>query len=39
MKNIIAFIAAILAAKKSRFGCFGTIIVFIIVYYLVKKIL
>jgi hypothetical protein len=39
MKNIIAFIAAIFAAKKSRFGCFGTIVVFIVVYYLVKKIL
>ena len=39
MKNIIAFIAAIFAAKKSRFGCFGTLIVFLVVYYLVKKIL
>lgn len=39
MKNLIAFIAAFFAAKKSRFGCFGTVIVFIIVYYIVKRIL
>lgn len=39
MKNLIAFIAAIFAAKKTKFGCFGTVIVFIIVYLLVKKIL
>jgi hypothetical protein len=39
MKNIIAFITAIFAAKKSRFGCFGTVLVFIIVYYFVKRIL
>jgi hypothetical protein len=39
MKNFIAFIAAFFAAKKSRFGCFGTVIVFLVVYYLVKKIL
>jgi hypothetical protein len=39
MKNIIAFFAAFFAAKKTKFGCFGTIIVFIVVYYLVKKIL
>lgn len=39
MKNFIAFIAAFFAAKKTKFGCFGTIVVFIVVYYLVKKIL
>lgn len=39
MKNIIAFFAAFFVAKKTKFGCFGTVIVFIIVYYLVKKIL
>jgi hypothetical protein len=39
MKNLIAFIAAFFAAKKTKFGCLGTIIVFIIVYYLVKNIL
>lgn len=39
MKNLIALIAAFFAAKKTRFGCFGTVIVFIIVYYLVKKVL
>jgi hypothetical protein len=39
MKNLIAFFAAFFAAKKTNFGCFGTIIVFIVVYYLVKKIL
>jgi hypothetical protein len=39
MKNIIAFFAAFFAAKNTKFGCFGTIIVFIIVYWLVKKIL
>jgi hypothetical protein len=39
MKNIIAFIAAVFAAKKTKFGCFGTVLVFIVVYYLVKKIL
>jgi hypothetical protein len=39
MKNLIAFIGAFFAAKKSRFGCFGTIIVFIVVYWLIKKVL
>lgn len=39
MKNVIALIAGVFAAKKTKFGCFGTIIVFIIVYYLVKKVL
>jgi len=39
MKNLIAFIAAFFAAKNTKFGCFGTIIVFIVVYWLVKKII
>jgi hypothetical protein len=39
MKKIIALIAAIFAAKKTKFGCFGTVVVFIIVYWLIKKIL
>jgi hypothetical protein len=39
MKNILAFFAAIFVAKKSRFGCFGTVFVFVVVYYLVKNIL
>ena len=39
MKNLIALIAAFFAAKKTKFGCFGTVLVFIIVYMLVKKIL
>jgi hypothetical protein len=39
MKNLIAFLVAIFAAKKTKFGCFGTGLVFIIVYWLVKKIL
>lgn len=39
MKNFVALIAAFFAAKKSRFGCFGTVIVFIVVYYIVKSIL
>lgn len=39
MKNLVAFFVAFFAAKKSRFGCFGTIIVFIVVYYLVKRLL
>jgi hypothetical protein len=39
MKNLVAFIAAFFAAKKSKLGCFGTVLVFIVVYYLVKKIL
>ncbi len=39
MKNLIAFLAAFFAAKKTKLGCFGTVIVFIIVYYVVKKIL
>lgn len=39
MKNLIALIAAFFAAKKTRFGCFGTVIVFIVVYYIVKRIL
>ena len=39
MKNLIAFFAALFTAKKTKFGCFGTVIVFIVVYYLVKKIL
>jgi hypothetical protein len=39
MKNLIALITAFFAAKKTKFGCFGTVLVFIIVYYLMKKIL
>jgi|694.fasta_scaffold25729_2 hypothetical protein len=39
MKNIIALVAAFFAAKKTKFGCFGTVIIFIIVYYVVKSIL
>jgi hypothetical protein len=39
MKKLIAIIAAFFAAKKTNFGCIGTIIVFIVVYYLVKSIL
>ncbi len=39
MKNLIALIAAFFAAKKTKFGCFGTVIILIIVYYLVKKVL
>jgi len=39
MKNLIAFIAAFFAAKNTKFGCFGTVVVFFVVYYLVKKIL
>jgi hypothetical protein len=31
MKNLIAFIAAFFAAKNTKFGCFGTVIVFIVV--------
>ena len=39
MKNLIALIAGVFAAKKTRFGCFGSVLVFIVVYYLVKNIL
>jgi hypothetical protein len=39
MKRLIALVAAFFAAKNTKFGCIGTIIVFIVVYYLVKNIL
>jgi len=39
MKKLIAFFVALFAAKKTKLGCFGSIIVFIIVYYLIKKVL
>lgn len=39
MKNLVAIIAAFFAAKKTKFGCFGTVIIFMVVYYLVKKVL
>jgi hypothetical protein len=39
MKNLIALFGAFFAAKKSRFGCLGTAVVCILVYYLFKKIL
>ena len=39
MKNLVALLGAFFAAKNTRFGCFGTVIVFIVVYYLIKKVL
>jgi hypothetical protein len=39
MKNLVAFIAAFFAAKNTKFGCFGTVLIFIVVYYIVKRIL
>ncbi|TDP60876.1 hypothetical protein BC748_0477 [Flavobacterium dankookense] len=39
MKNLIALIGAFFAAKNTKFGCLGTIIVFIVVYWLIKKVL
>jgi hypothetical protein len=39
MKNLIAFFAALFTAKKAKLGCFGTVILFIVVYYVVKNIL
>lgn len=39
MKNLVAFIAAFFAAKNTKFGCFGTVIIFLVVYWFVKKIL
>lgn len=39
MKKLLALIAAFFAAKNTKFGCFGTVIIFLVVYWLVKKIL
>lgn len=39
MKNLLALFGGIFAARKAKLGCFGTIIVFIIVYYVIKNVL
>lgn len=39
MKNLLALLGGIFAAKKAKLGCLGTIIVFIVVYYVIKNIL